>query len=402
MKKRIVALILLSAMITSVLPVFNDTIIRADETEEASVIDGDTDVDESGQVCSADASDSGLVAINPTNFPDDYFRNYVSDRFDRNHDGNLDSGELFLARAISVVPEWDSIQGGYSAPLVSSLQGIEFFPELEGLYCSGNHLTSLDVSHNPNLVYLNCDHNNLTNLDVSHNPQLRTLWVNNNNLTSLNLTSNINLYQIIAEDNNISILDISSCNPLLESINNHEKGYYLFEQGEYAGFGSYDEATRITSFLDKWDASVTLIMNSDAPAGYLNMYRLYNPNSGEHFYTSDKSERNNLITLGWNYEGIGWVAPVSSSTPVYRLYNAYGGEHHYTTNPAERDMLINLGWIDEDIGWYSDDSMRVPLYRQYNPNAFANNHNYTTSVTENDYLVSLGWIAEDIGWYGVG
>jgi len=132
------------------------------------------------------------------------------------------------------------------------------------------------------------------------------------------------------------------------------------------------------------------------------MYRLYNPNSGEHFYTGNPLERLNLINLGWNDEGVGWIAPVLSNTPVYRLYNQYGGEHHYTTSIAERDSLIAAGWTYESIGWYSDDARTVPLYRQYNPNAFANNHNYTTSLDENNWLVSLGWRAEDIGWYGVG
>ena len=140
----------------------------------------------------------------------------------------------------------------------------------------------------------------------------------------------------------------------------------------------------------------------DAPISGATMYRLYNPNSGEHFYTASAGERNHLISLGWNDEGIGWIAPVSSNTPVYRLYNQYGGEHHYTTSIAERDHLISLGWNDEGIGWYSDDARTVPLYRQYNPNAFANNHNYTTSLSENNWLVSIGWQAEGIGWYGIG
>ena len=139
-----------------------------------------------------------------------------------------------------------------------------------------------------------------------------------------------------------------------------------------------------------------------APVGCVNMYRLYNPNSGEHFYTSSLGERNNLISLGWNDEGIGWIAPRNSNTPVYRLYNQYGGEHHYTTSITERNHLISVGWNDEGIGWYSDDARTVPLYRQYNPNAFANNHNYTTSLSENNWLVSIGWQPEGIGWYGVG
>lgn len=136
------------------------------------------------------------------------------------------------------------------------------------------------------------------------------------------------------------------------------------------------------------------------------MYRLYNPNSGEHFYTASVSERDVLIKAGWNCEGVGWNAPQSSKTPVYRLYS--GTDHHYTTSAEERDGLIEIGWKDEGIGWYSDDAEGVPLYRQFNPNvnpkAARNNsgsHNYTVSKAENDQLVQVGWQAEGIGWYGV-
>ncbi len=131
------------------------------------------------------------------------------------------------------------------------------------------------------------------------------------------------------------------------------------------------------------------------------MYRIYNPNSGEHFYTSSTEERDHLVSLGWNYEGVGWNAPSSSNTPVYRLYNGNAGEHHYTMSADERDNLVRLGWKYEGIGWYSDDSRRVAVYRQYNPYAFANNHNYTPSLDEHNWLIGLGWKNEGIGWYGV-
>ena len=133
----------------------------------------------------------------------------------------------------------------------------------------------------------------------------------------------------------------------------------------------------------------------------ISMYRLYNPNSGEHFYTKDMAEKNHLVSLGWKYEGIGWTAPSYSNTPVYRLYNPNAGEHHYTLDKKEKNNLVKVGWNYEGIGWYSDDAKGVPLYRQYNPNAFACNHNYTKSKVENDRLVSLGWKYEGIGWYGV-
>ena len=131
------------------------------------------------------------------------------------------------------------------------------------------------------------------------------------------------------------------------------------------------------------------------------MYRLYNPNSGEHFYTANGTERSFLSSIGWKDEGIGWYAPKTSATPVYRLYNPNSGEHHYTTNASERASCISAGWNDEGIGWYSDDSEAVPLYREYNPNAVTGTHNYTTSKSEHDYLVLIGWKDENIGWYGV-
>lgn len=129
------------------------------------------------------------------------------------------------------------------------------------------------------------------------------------------------------------------------------------------------------------------------------MYRVYNPNSGEHFYTASWNEANHIIQLGWRSEGIGWYAP-RGGAEVYRLYNKFGGEHHYTMSAEERDHLVSLGWRYEGVGWYSGGS--EPVYREYNPNAYANNHNYTTSQEEHNHLVSLGWRDEGIGWYGQG
>ena len=142
--------------------------------------------------------------------------------------------------------------------------------------------------------------------------------------------------------------------------------------------------------------------NPDNPGqdGSQPMYRLYNPNSGEHFFTASTVERQHLIGLGWNDEGQGWTAPKAGDA-VYRLYNPNAGEHHYTLSTVERDSLIAAGWNDEGIGWYSDPAHGTPLYRVYNPNEFANNHHYTTNDFERGYLVALGWHGEGIAWYGV-
>lgn len=127
------------------------------------------------------------------------------------------------------------------------------------------------------------------------------------------------------------------------------------------------------------------------------MYRVYNPNSGEHFYTASLAEKNHLVSVGWRYEGIAWYAPVSGS-PVYRMYNPNAGDHHYTLSVKERDMLIGAGWNYEGVSWYSGGP--APLYRAYNPNARAGSHHYTLSRKEIDSIVRAGWRYEGISWYG--
>ena len=132
----------------------------------------------------------------------------------------------------------------------------------------------------------------------------------------------------------------------------------------------------------------------------ITMWRLYNPNSGEHFYTGNLYEAKQVAKAGWNWEGVGWVAP-SSGEPVYRLYNPNAGDHQYTLHAAERDMLVTVGWNYEGIGWYSDTNKTVALLRQYNPNARAGSHNFTVNTQEKNMLVQAGWKDEGIGWYGV-
>ena len=136
---------------------------------------------------------------------------------------------------------------------------------------------------------------------------------------------------------------------------------------------------------------VNIAMESTTqPAKKINMHRLYNPNSWEHFYTGNEKEKDALVKMGWQYEGVGWIAPEKSNTPVYRLYNPNnGGDHHYTKNKKEYDALVKAGWTGEGVRWYSDDKESVPVYREYNPGAPIRNHNYTAKKNEG------------IGWYGV-
>ena len=102
--------------------------------------------------------------------------------------------------------------------------------------------------------------------------------------------------------------------------------------------------------------------------------------------------KDSLVVIGWEYEGVAWTAPESSKIPVYRVYNPNSGEHHYTKDAAEKDILVALGWDDEGICWYSDEKQGTPLYRLYNSNATgqyaAGTHHYTKDVEERDYLIA--------------
>lgn len=83
-------------------------------------------------------------------------------------------------------------------------------------------------------------------------------------------------------------------------------------------------------------------------------YRLLSPNSGEHFYTANTSERDTLVAQGWLLEGdIGCVADATTcgAVTLYRLVQP-GGMHMFTADAAERDALVSGGWVLEGPAAY--------------------------------------------------
>ena len=59
---------------------------------------------------------------------------------------------------------------------IRNLSGIEFFDDLQSLWCDDNYLTELDLSNNRELSQINCGWNYLTELDVSGLTKLKTLY----------------------------------------------------------------------------------------------------------------------------------------------------------------------------------------------------------------------------------
>ena len=91
---------------------------------------------------------------------------------------------------------------------IIDLTGIEAFTALTYLNCSGNSLTSLNVSANIALTYLDCRFNHIGNLNVSANSALSYLDCSNNSYTTseegLYGLTNINAYFLYSEDWNFA------------------------------------------------------------------------------------------------------------------------------------------------------------------------------------------------------
>ena len=95
-------------------------------------------------------------------------------------------------------------------------------------------------------------------------------------------------------------------------------------------------------------------MAPEASDDTLPVYRLYNPNGNEHFFTIDKEEAETLEECGWISEGIRFHAYDTDSEQgvhLYRAYNPNDGHHFFTTDKAEQDYVVSLGFRDEGIGW---------------------------------------------------
>ncbi|MFR0557275.1 putative Ig domain-containing protein [Pseudoscardovia radai] len=176
---------------------------------------------------------------------------------------------------------------------------------------------------------------------------------------------------------------------------------YDAESGAIAGTtvaaGTYDVVIVATNGVEP---NAVRNLKLTVSVGTVSVYRVYNPNTGEHVYTTNAAEKDALVALGWADEGAVWSADTYSATAVYRVYNPNTGEHFYTEDSAEKDALVTLGWADEGVAWYaSAEKTESPIYRVYNPNT--GEHVFTADSNEKDSLVKVGWNDEGIAFYGV-
>ena len=144
----------------------------------------------------------GSIGIDASNFPDPNFRAYVKEKFDTDNNNSLSESEREAVTKIDV-------DGGYNGQKLTSLKGIEFFPNLQELHCFENQIISLDASKNIALQKLSCSKNQLTSLNVSQNTKLQNLFCYKNQLTSLDVSQNTQLEKLHCFNNQLTSLNVS-------------------------------------------------------------------------------------------------------------------------------------------------------------------------------------------------
>ena len=174
------------------------------------------------------------------------------------------------------------------------------------------------------------------------------------------------------------------------------------ELGAFDGQLTANEAAELLTELQAAQAKLVQKAGAD-------VYRMYNPyNHGDHLYTTSKAEYDGLLKLGWKGEGVKFhvTAPNKSTAAgfgqaVYRVYNPYNGEHLLTTDPSEVDSLVQLGWqadFDGEPMFYAPQGGDVQVTRLFNPYETVGTHLYTIDQDEVDSNVALGWVKDDVAF----
>ncbi|KAJ7758692.1 hypothetical protein B0H16DRAFT_1720782 [Mycena metata] len=87
-------------------------------------------------------------------------------------------------------------------------------------------------------------------------------------------------------------------------------------------------------------------------------YRLYKSSATDNLYTTNTTERDNAIAIGYvpvASDPFTYIYPtqICGSVPFYRLYNAAKIDNFYSTSESERlDFIANQGYEDVEIAGY--------------------------------------------------
>ncbi len=130
------------------------------------------------------------------------------------------------------------------------------------------------------------------------------------------------------------------------------------------------------------------------PTTMANVYRFYNPNNGDHFYTDSETEKNNIIANipDYSYEGIAFKidTTANNASPLYRFYKISNKTHVYVTSDTTKNAYLAQPTVYAyegvafNVSTTSTDTQ--PIYRLQN-NA-TGNYIDTASVDEKNAILA--------------
>ena len=169
--------------------------------------------------------------------------------------------------------------------------------QLKVLDCSQNSLTSLDVSKNTNIGTLNCSNNNLSSLSISKNTVLSILKCSDNRIASLDLSKNTGLFELRCSNNKLTSLDLSKHNRLQEvhCDNNQLSSLIVSKQATELIEVRCTQNQIQGASMDALIASLPKLNNPENP-GVLAIYD--NSKGGEH-NTCTSAQTATAKKLGW-------------------------------------------------------------------------------------------------------
>jgi len=143
------------------------------------------------------------------NIPDATFKSYLLEQFDKNRDKEISVEEAMDAKEIRCF-------GTPNTPKnIMSLEGIQYFPNIEYIDCSYTMVDNIDLSSNSRLKNIYCYSTPAENLNISaFSPLIELNCSDSKNLTSLSLNKNNHLETLTASNCNLSTIDFDYCSSL--------------------------------------------------------------------------------------------------------------------------------------------------------------------------------------------
>lgn len=149
------------------------------------------------------------VKIDRTTFPDNAFRQYVADTFDKDDDGELNEKELLKATGLIGFNE-------EQAKAIHDFTGIEKLTELNYVDLSGCEIEKLDLSANQKISSLYCRNCKIEKLDLTGLNALKLLSIEGTKLSSLDLSGAPNLEVLYCMNCKLSELSLKEVPKLTE------------------------------------------------------------------------------------------------------------------------------------------------------------------------------------------